>query len=419
MKPLLLLVLPLPFLSVPPADRPPEARLLPIAGKPFRGRLLGIRGGKASFLVEGKKPGGAAALSLEAIEEIDFASPSPAPPAGPFLFLPGGESLPLQGIRPGRKGGLKPLFFGKWLKEVPLEKTAGFQWPKPPGRGLPASIPGLDPSRRPRGRDILYLVEQKGRKRDILEVAGSILSLERGGLVFDFAGKEHRVPLWKVAGALLGAPAGKKKEQTPPPERPGQAVEFTRGGRLLGRILGGDASGFLFHHPLLGEFRIPGKAVLRLRPSLDRVRPVDSLELLSDRAVPAFDRVWPIAVDKNLEGGPIRIHGRYFEKGLVFLPRRTLVFRVPRGFRLFKAALGIEDSGGGKGAALFRVLAGKREVFKKLIRASGDPVEVRLDLDGARTLTLEADFGPDLDLGDHCAFARARLLRPPAGKEER
>ena len=417
MKRLLLLALPLPLLSVPPADQPPEARLLPITGKPFRGRLLGIRGGKASFLVEGEKTG-AATLPLEAVEEIDFASPSPAPPAGPFLFLPGGESLPLQGIRPGRKGGLKPLFFGKWLKEVPLEKTAGFQWPKRPGRGLPAALPGMDPSRRPRERDVLFLVERKNRKQNILEVAGSILSLERGGLVFDFAGKEHRVPLWKVAGALLGTAAGKGNKEVLPAERPDQAVEFTRGGRLLGRILGGDASGFLFYHPVLGEFRIPWKAVLRLRPSLDRVRPVDSLELLSDRAVPAFDRTWPFATDKNLEGGPIRIHGRYFEKGLVFLPRRTLTFRVPEGFPLFKATLGIEDSGGGKGAALFRVLAGKREVFKKLIRAADDPVEVRLDLDGARTLTLEADFGPQLDLGDHCAFARARLLRPPAGKEE-
>ncbi len=412
----LLFALPLFLLPAPPEPPPPRARVLPILGKPFQGRILWIRGGKAAFQVEGKKAGAPALLSLDAVEEIDLREPSPAPPAGSFLFLPGGESLPLEGIRAGRKGGLRPRFGGRWLKEIPLEKTAGFQWPRRPAGGLPASVPGLDPSVRPEGRDLLYLVERKKRKATVLEVAGSILSLERRGLVFDFAGKEHVVPLWKVAGALLGTPAEKGKKGTAPSRRPGQAVEFTRGGRLRGVILQGDRRGVLFFHPLLGEFRIPWKSVLRLRPALDRVRHLDSLELLSDRAAPAFDRTWPFAMNRNLEGGAIRIHGRYFEKGLVFLPRRSLTFRVPEGFRLFKATLGMEDSGGGKGAALFRILAGKKEIFQKLLRAQDEPLQVSLDLDGARALTLEADFGPDLDLGDHCAFARARLLRPPEEK---
>ncbi len=410
----LLLALPL-VLGSPPAPVPP-ARVLLLSGGAFRGRLLFVNEKKASFDLEGKER---KTLPLERIEEIDFGLPSPAPPGGPFLFLAGGEALPLEGIRAGRKGGLRPRFGGRWLKEIPLDRISGFQWPRRPGRGLPAAVEGLDPSRRPAGRDLLFLVKREKRGRTILEVAATILSLDRRGLVFDFGGKEHVVPLWKVAGAVFGRAPGPARESPRPGKERAPVLEFRRGGRLSGRILRGDGSGLEFAHPLLGEFRVPWEALLRLRPSPGRVLEADRLELLSDRAVPAFDRVWHFSVNRNLEGGPIEIRGKYFETGFVFLPRRSLTFRVPPGFTIFKASLGMEDSGGGRGAALFRVLAGKRKVFERLVRAGREPLEVSLDLGGAGTVSLEADFGPALDVGDHCAFARARLVRPFPGEEAR
>ena len=36
---------------------------------------------------------------------------------------------------------------------------------------------------------------------------------------------------------------------------------------------------------------------------------------------------------------------------------------------------------------------------------------VRVDLKKAKSLAIEADFGKNYDLGDHCAFADARVLQ--------
>ncbi len=404
----LLLLLPLPL----PAPAPPRAPLLlvrPVLGKAFGARPLSAGGNRLVFL--GKK-GRRIVLDASAVEEILPGRPGPRPPRGPFLFLPGGESLPVEAIRSGRKGGVVPLVRGTRIGEIPLDEIAGFQWPRRPRRGMPETLKELDPSKRPSGRDLLFLVKDKGK---ILEVAVTVLGLARGGLRFQFAGKERTVPLWRVAGLLLGKAPGEERADRP---RPNQSVEFERGGYLLGKIPAWDSRGIRFLHPLLGEMRFSWKDLFRLRPSLDRRRELASLELLSDRAVPAFDRVWPLRRDRNLEGGPIRIHGTYFEKGFVFLPERSLTFPVPRGFRLFRAVLGIEDSGGGRGAAVFRIRAGGKVVFEETIRAGRDPRDVVLDLGKARTLTLQADFGPELDLGDHCVFARPRLLLPPPGKED-
>ena len=60
------------------------------------------------------------------------------------------------------------------------------------------------------------------------------------------------------------------------------------------------------------------------------------------------------------------------------------------------------------------LLLAARELLIDLERTdltAASPAEsIHVPLGTARQLTLVADFGPGFDLGDHCAFARARLV---------
>ncbi|MFT4842036.1 MAG: hypothetical protein ACI8UD_004290, partial [Planctomycetota bacterium] len=60
----------------------------------------------------------------------------------------------------------------------------------------------------------------------------------------------------------------------------------------------------------------------------------------------------------------------------------------------------------------FRVLADGKQVFESKPMTRGQrPLALRIDLNKAKALVLEVDFGKNYDLGDFCAFADARVVQ--------
>lgn len=400
MNPLLLALLLAQSVASPEGPRV-AARLL--AGGGLEGRLLGIREGRALLVdAQGTRLDPLLA-SLEALEFSPLAQPEG--PLGPALHLATGESIPVDQIEAGPRGGLIAAFRGRPLQEVPLDRLRGARLHPPPGGGdgLTAALAGPPPE----GRDLLFLMTENGP----LEVAGTMLRFEGASLLAEIGGRENRLPLSRLQGFV--AAAGAATPPSPPP--PAEAV-LACGALLRGAARWADATTLRLEHPLLGPISIPWTELSALLCSRDRVLGLSSAALLADRAVPAFDRVWPVARDRTLEGRPIVLGQTVYRTGFCFLPRRALTFAVPKGFTLFGAVLGFAPEAGGSGAARFRVLAGTRVLFDRILRGSDPPLPVSIDLSGAESLTLEADFGPGLHVGDHCVFAAPRLIAPP-GKE--
>ena len=62
--------------------------------------------------------------------------------------------------------------------------------------------------------------------------------------------------------------------------------------------------------------------------------------------------------------------------------------------------------------AVFRVFADDKLLFEsEPFTLNKEPASLRIPIPRVQRLTLEADFGNNLDLGDHCVFADARVIQ--------
>lgn len=115
--------------------------------------------------------------------------------------------------------------------------------------------------------------------------------------------------------------------------------------------------------------------------------------------------------DRNLQSGPLQIDGRRYAKGLALHSRTEMVFRLAAPYRRFVASVGIDDTARPRGSVRLVIRGDDRILFDAEV-AGMDPVKpVELDMTGVRRLTILADFGEDLDIGDYLDLCEARLLK--------
>ena len=137
---------------------------------------------------------------------------------------------------------------------------------------------------------------------------------------------------------------------------------------------------------------------------------LSDLEPLRVEEKPLLADVWRFRRDRNLSGGPISLGQKVYSKGITVHSRTVLEYEVT-GYREFRCVLGVEDSVNASAQAVVRIEGDGRELFHATIRTGDKPREVRLNLENVERLRLVVDYGDDLDLGDHVAFAEARLLK--------
>ncbi|UCD49240.1 MAG: NPCBM/NEW2 domain-containing protein [Phycisphaerales bacterium] len=112
--------------------------------------------------------------------------------------------------------------------------------------------------------------------------------------------------------------------------------------------------------------------------------------------------------DQSVDGNPLRIAGKTFEKGLGTHADSRLYVKLDGGSRRFSALVGIDDEAGRFGSVEFRVLADGEEVYKSGTIRSGQaarPVDV--EVTGVDMLVLIVDAGPDGMNFDHADWANA------------
>ncbi|MEZ6188744.1 MAG: NPCBM/NEW2 domain-containing protein [Planctomycetota bacterium] len=136
-----------------------------------------------------------------------------------------------------------------------------------------------------------------------------------------------------------------------------------------------------------------------------------------------FDaETWGYKRDSNVTGGPLKLGGQVFEKGLGVHSYSELNFRLDGKFARFRTQVGLDDSVRrlgmpGFGGAVFRVLLdGKpaKEVGEAGLGLSkgSDPKRLDVDVSGVQTLTLIVDFDPtSLHVLGRANWADAHLIR--------
>ncbi len=139
---------------------------------------------------------------------------------------------------------------------------------------------------------------------------------------------------------------------------------------------------------------------------------LSDLELIAVEEEGAFGVVWPHRFGSNLDGSPLVLGGRYYDRCLVVHSKATMRWRLDGDYERFSATVGISDLLGEEGDCSIRLLADDEELWQReSVRGAQDPVDVAVSVAGAQTLTLEVDYGARHDIGDHLVLADPWLLR--------
>jgi hypothetical protein len=145
---------------------------------------------------------------------------------------------------------------------------------------------------------------------------------------------------------------------------------------------------------------------------------LDPVEV-KERAYLSTAQAYPFRKDSvaGPEVRPISIAGQKYAKGLGVHSFSELTFDLKGEYRHFSATAGLDDSAEDKGSVVFVVFTDGKEVYRSPLISGrhwgGDaaPKAIRIELKGAKRLTLRVECGPDDDVRDRAAWADAKLIR--------
>ena len=131
-----------------------------------------------------------------------------------------------------------------------------------------------------------------------------------------------------------------------------------------------------------------------------------------ERYVPYVGVPRPYQRDANVEGHPMLLSGREYERGIGTQSRTLLAYRLEPGDRRFQAQVGLDDRAGPLGCVIFRVLVDNTERFASGPMSAHDtPRPIDLDVSGARSLILITEFGERGGVRDLADWVEARIIR--------
>jgi hypothetical protein len=126
---------------------------------------------------------------------------------------------------------------------------------------------------------------------------------------------------------------------------------------------------------------------------------------------PAAAEFFRARADRSPDGGPLRVGGKDYAKGLTLHSRTEISYRLPEKFHLFRAVLGIDDRLRPGGNLRLVILGDERTLFEQTLSGKDAPRPVELDITGINRLKFLVDFGDDMDVGDWLDLCEARMLK--------
>jgi hypothetical protein len=159
------------------------------------------------------------------------------------------------------------------------------------------------------------------------------------------------------------------------------------------------------------ELSIPAGDLAHIDLAAGRIAYLSDFAPTLMQHTPGFDHPWPPIKDRGPHGLPLELDGRKFSKGLTLHSRTVMEFALNSEHRRFKAVVGIPTASGPSGDAEARIVVDGKVVWSQRVRAGEKPIRIDVPLQSIKTLRLEVDFGRNLDLGDHVAFADAKVVK--------
>ncbi len=219
-----------------------------------------------------------------------------------------------------------------------------------------------------------------------------------------------RIPRRRTALVRLGSATGEERGSGSR-----QLVRLVNGDRLTGSLSALTEDVLELDTAFVGSVKVPLAMVVELWSEGGPLVPVSTMPPVEVSQTPQFDESFPHRLDRSLAGTFLSVGGKRFERGLGCHSRCELEYDLADegGFSLFVAEIGIDDSAGGRGEAVFRILVDGKAAFESSpVRAGAPPRTVRVSVRKRKRMRLVVDFGPDgSSVGDHTVWGRAVLVR--------
>lgn len=154
------------------------------------------------------------------------------------------------------------------------------------------------------------------------------------------------------------------------------------------------------------------ESVVWLQPLGGRCVYLSDLEPLGYRHIPFLELAWNYRRDRNAGGGPLACGDRQVAKGLGMHSASRITYAVEKGARRFRARVGVDDSTEKRGSVTFRVYVdGDLRYSSPMVRGGDHPLDVSVEVAGARRLSLLVHFGDRGDELDYADWLDARFER--------
>jgi hypothetical protein len=265
---------------------------------------------------------------------------------------------------------------------------------------------------------IVRLLKAK-RSRDVLllrngdQLAGTLTAIDPvKGVRLDTGNREVTVDQSQVSGIAFGTEL-QARIRVP---KTYTHVVLANGGRLSFSAIQMDAGAVKLDGKTLfgARLELPLDQIAGLEPRSARIVYLSDLKPKSYEHTPFLNVSWPLAVDTAVSGGPLRLAGSTFDKGLGVHSKSRVTYALDGEFRWFEALVGLDEGASRRARVRLHVLVDGREQNTgsgKELTGRDAPVPIRIDISKARELTLITDFGSYGDVRAHVDWADARLIR--------
>ena len=148
----------------------------------------------------------------------------------------------------------------------------------------------------------------------------------------------------------------------------------------------------------------------------DHIAHLSDFDPIGVKEVALFGEAPPWRRDGMVLGGPLRIRGRLYVRGVGVSAYSRLEYALASRWNRFFVRCGIDDAAGPAGDAIFRV-HGDGRLLKEVRRRRGEaPIPLNLDVKGVDRLVLEAAPGTSY-ISDFCDWAEARVYNAQPGED--
>ena len=157
-------------------------------------------------------------------------------------------------------------------------------------------------------------------------------------------------------------------------------------------VVARDASGVTLRHPLFDGLRVPFADLVEIRASASRLTPLDSFKPARVDPAPGREAANCFAVNRALDGGPLRLGNRAVAAGFESAAGATVWWSLPPGGGTFVALVAASPSTPGGQKLAFTVYAENKLIARSPLLGAGDPpVVFRCALPNTAKLTLRIE----------------------------